>query len=385
MYYYLIAGEASGDLHASNLMKALKKRDPEGGFRFFGGNLMKSVGGTLVRHYRKMAFMGIIPVILNSRTILSNIKYCCRDIDRYDPDMVILIDYPGFNLKIAKYVKEELDIPVYYYIPPKIWAWKKYRIKSLRKYVEQTYCILPFEVDFYKSLDYRVNYVGNPSVDSVHAFREERANKPDNFLETHGLTQKPVMAILPGSRRQELKGNLTTMLSVAAQFPDYHIVIAGAPGMSPEEYNRYTGRFKDSKTDIRIVFGWTYDLLSHSAVALVTSGTATLETALFRVPQVVCYQFSGGKLVNFVFKRFFHVPYISLVNLIAGREVVQELFGAKFRHATIVKELKRIIEDKPYRDKMLAGYDEVITTLGEPGAAERTEDLIYNSFIKLYL
>ncbi|MDR2916215.1 MAG: lipid-A-disaccharide synthase [Tannerella sp.] len=380
MKYYLIAGEASGDLHASNLMSALKVEDPAAEFRYFGGDLMQSVGGTLVKHYREMAYMGIIPVLLNSRTILRNMEMCREDIRVYQPDVVILIDYPGFNLKIAKFVKTELKIPVYYYISPKIWAWKKYRIKSFRKYVDRMFCILPFEVEFFKSLNYPVDYVGNPSVDSVSAFRDAVKEKPDTFLENNKLKDRPILAIVAGSRRAEIKQNLPTMLSVAARFSDFQLVIAGAPGLTPEDY----GRVMDGKYEGEIVYGQTYDLLRHASAALVTSGTATLETALFRVPQVVCYYIAGGKLTNFVFKNFFHVPYISLVNLIAGNEVVQELFGANFSRKKIHAELSRIIEDATYKQKMLEGYDRVISILGEPGASARTAQLIFSSLTTVH-
>jgi lipid-A-disaccharide synthase len=384
MKYYLIAGEASGDLHASNLMTALKKEDPQADFRFFGGDLMQSAGGTLVRHYRDMAYMGIIPVLLHLRTILRNMQLCREDILACRPDAVILIDYPGFNLKIAKFVKTQLDIPVYYYISPKIWAWKKYRIKSFRRYVSRMFCILPFEMDFFKSLDYPVDYVGNPSVDSVSSFRASGINKPDIFRKDNGLTGKPLIAVLAGSRKAEINRNLPVMLSVAEQFAEFQSVIAGAPGLTPEDYEQAAGdklpardrQPTGNSPGTKIIYGQTYDLLEHALVALVTSGTATLETALFRVPQVVCYHVGGGRLVNFIFEHFFHIPYISLVNLIAGEEVVKELFGAKFSHRKIHEELKRILEDPAYRGKMLEGYDRVISLTGKPGASERTAKLI---------
>ena len=376
MKYYLIAGEASGDLHASNLMKAIKKEDAGAEFRFLGGDLMREAGGELVKHYREMAYMGVIQVLLHLRPILRNMRTCREDIRAYNPDVVILVDYPGFNLKIAEYVKTQLKIPVYYYISPKIWAWKKYRIKSFRKYVDRMFCILPFEVDFYKSLDYSVDYVGNPSVDSVSTFRESESHKPDTFIDDNVLTDNPVMAILAGSRKAEIRENLPMMLSVAANFPEYQIVIAGAPGLTPDDYKQH---IKVNNTDVKIVYGQTYNLLQHASVALVTSGTATLETALFRVPQVVCYYWWGGKLVTFIFKHFFHTPYISLVNLISGTTVVQELFGEYFSYKNIHEELKRIIEDDAYRNKMLEGYDRMINLLGEPGASGRAAGLIVGS------
>ena len=374
MKYFLIAGEASGDLHASNLMAALKEKDPEADFRFFGGDLMQAVGGTLVKHYKEMAFMGFIPVLLNLRTILNNMKTCQEDIRKYQPDVVILIDYPGFNLKIAKFVKTVLHLPVYYYISPKIWAWNQYRIKDFRRYVDRMFCILPFETEFFRKLDYSVDYVGNPSVDSVAQNKEKQANRPDTFMADERLPDKPILALLAGSRRQEIKDNLPTMLEVAAAYPDYQPVIAGAPGLEPEYYKQYIGNHP-----AKIVFGKTYDLLQHSRAALVTSGTATLETSLFRVPQVVCYYVVAGPLASFIFRNFFHTKYISLVNLIAGREVVQELFGARFSYQQIHDELGKILHDTAYRQQMLDGYDEIIQMLGKPGASQRTAELIYQS------
>jgi lipid-A-disaccharide synthase len=367
MKYYLIAGEASGDLHASNLMDALKKEDTQAEFRFFGGDLMQAAGGTLVCHYREMAYMGFFPVLLHLRAILRNMRMCRDDIRAYRPDVVILTDYPGFNLRMAKFVKTRLNLPVYYYISPKLWAWKKYRIRSLRRYVDRMFCILPFEPDFFETLHYSVDYVGNPSVDSVSAFRASRRNKPDTFMEANGLAGKPLMAALAGSRKAEIRQNLPMMLSVAEQFPGFRLVVAGAPGLTPADYAQAAG----GRQDVKIVYGQTYDLLEHATVALVTSGTATLETALFRTPQAVCYYTGGGRLVNFIFKRFFQAPYISLVNLIAGEEVVKEFFGADFSCRKICEELKRILENRAYRTRMLEGYARVIFRLGAPGASKR--------------
>lgn len=371
MKYYLIAGEASGDLHASNLMAALKEKDAQAEFRFLGGDLMQAVGGTLVKHYRDMAFMGIIPVLMNLRTILHNMQVCQEDIRSYQPDVVILIDYPGFNLKIAKFVKTQLGIPVHYYISPKIWAWKQYRIKDFRRYVDRMFCILPFETDFFHRLNYSVDYVGNPSVDSVAFYLENQQISKEEFIAKNGLAEKPILAILSGSRKQEIRQNLPTMLKVAAAYPDYQPVIAGAPGIDPSYYQEYMGN-----SSAKIVFGKTYPLLQHSVAALVTSGTATLETALFRVPQVVCYYVTAGPVASFIFKHFFHTKFISLVNLIAGREVVQELFGARFSEETIRHELGLILNNTAYRQRMLTGYDEIIATLGLPGASQRAANLI---------
>ena len=370
MKYYLIAGEASGDLHASNLMRALQAEDAEADFRFLGGDLMQSVGGTLVKHYREMAFMGFIPVLMNLRTILRNMKLCQEDIRQYAPDVVILVDYPGFNLKMAKFVKTVLHLPVHYYISPKIWAWKQYRIKAFRKYVDYIYSILPFEPAFFRKLNYEVDYVGNPSLDSVAGY-QARAVDRVHFLRTNQLEDKPILALVAGSRRQEIRDNLPTMLRVAARFPQFQAVIAGAPGIHPDEYKPFLGG-----NQAKVLFGQTYPLLQHSAVALVTSGTATLETALFRVPQVVRYYVKGGRLVNFVFRHFFHTPYISLVNLIAGREVVQELFGARFSEKNITEELERILTDKAYCMRLLEGYETMLQQLGKPGASARAASLI---------
>ena len=370
MKYYLIAGEASGDLHASNLMRAIKNTDPQADFRFLGGDLMKQVGGTLVKHYREMAFMGFIPVLMNLRTILRNMQVCREDIRQYQPDVVILIDYPGFNLKIAKYVKTVLHIPVHYYISPKIWAWKQYRIKDFRKYVDHLYSILPFEPAFFQRLDYQVDYVGNPSVDSVSNYQQRESVGKSTFFRMNRLADKPILALLAGSRKQEIRDNLPVMLRVAAQFPEYQPIIAGAPGIDPAYYQQYTDG------SVQILFQQTYPLLQHSDAALVTSGTATLETVLFRVPQVVCYYVPAGRLATFIFRHFFHTPYISLVNLISGKEVVQELFGARFSEENITTELKRIIHDKTYRETMLQNYDDMIRILGKPGASARTAELI---------
>jgi lipid-A-disaccharide synthase len=368
MKYYLIAGEASGDLHASNLMKELKAEDPEADFRFLGGDLMQAAGGRLVKHYREMAFMGVGPVLLHLRTILRNMQTCREDIRRYRPDAVILIDYPGFNLKIAKYVKTELKLPVCYYISPKIWAWKQYRIKDFRRYVDRMFCILPFEEDFYRKLDYAVDYVGNPTVDSVAQYREQAHGQGDAFRLGEGLSSdRHIIALLAGSRRQEIKDNLPAMLKVAAAYPGYRPVIAGAPGIDRAYYDIFT-----QGHPAKIVFGKTYPLLHHSEAALVTSGTATLETALFRVPQVVCYRTPLSWLTGFIFRRFFHTPYISLVNLIAGREVVKELFADRFSSKAIQAELEQLLHNPSHRNRMLSGYDEVIRILGKPGASRRT-------------
>ncbi|MDR2626895.1 MAG: lipid-A-disaccharide synthase [Dysgonamonadaceae bacterium] len=371
MKYYLIAGEASGDLHASNLMKALKNVDEKAEFRFFGGDLMQSVGGDLVQHYREMAYMGFIPVLLHVGSIVKNLKRCRNDVKVFRPDVVILVDYPGFNLKIARYVKQQLQIPVYYYISPKIWAWKTYRIRSIRKYVDRMFSILPFEPAFYRKHRYEVDYVGNPTVDAI-AEREFSSESFDDFSRHNSLYGRPMIAILAGSRKQEIKDNLPAMLEAVHRFHGYQPVIAGAPGIEPAYYRTFIVKYPAV-----ILFNQTYRLLQQSTAALVTSGTATLETALFRVPQIVCYRTPVKRVVGFLWKHFFHIRYISLVNLIAGREVVRELFAERFSTDRIVSELDAILNDKLYRQQMLEGYHETARMLGAPGASRRTAALIY--------
>lgn len=365
MKYYLIVGEASGDLHASNLMRALQHEDPQAEFRFFGGDLMKAVGGTCVKHYRELAYMGFIPVLLHLRTIFRNMDFCKKDVEAWQPDVLILVDYPGFNLKIAEYIKRHTQIPVYYYISPKIWAWKEYRIKNIKRDVDELFSILPFEVDFFKKHQYPIHYVGNPCVDAVDDFRKKGQETFSEFVTANGLEDKQIIALLAGSRRQEIKDNLTRMIEAARSFPQYQFVVAGAPGIEPDFYKRYI----DSST--KIVFGQTYRLLQQAEAALVTSGTATLETALFRVPQVVCYYISVGKLVSFLRRHILKVKYISLVNLIADREVVTELVADGMTVSNIKKELAKIISGGNGRSRMLSEYDRLIGILGEPGASER--------------
>ena len=372
MRYFLVAGEASGDLHGSNLMAALKEQDADAEFCYFGGDLMQAQGGRLIKHYRELAFMGFIPVLLNLRTILRNMKMCREEIIRFQPDVLILIDYPGFNLKIAKYIKTHTRIPVYYYISPKVWAWKEYRVKSFKKYVDKMLSILPFEVDFYKKHNYHIDYVGNPVVDAVAKFREE--NKGDTFgkfISDNNLEDKPIIALLAGSRRQEIKDNLPAMLETTKDFSSYQLVIAGAPGLEPEYYQKYIG-----DNPCKIIFGQTYRLLEYAKAALVTSGTATLETALFRVPQVVCYRTPIPSVVYWVFKHILHTKYISLVNLIADKVVVQELFSKFFTLDNIRNEVDKLLHNDVYKGKMLSDYDEIINILGKPGASARAARII---------
>lgn len=320
MKYYLIVGEASGDLHASRLMASLRQYDPAAEFRFFGGDLMSAVGGERVRHYKDLAYMGFVPVLLHLRTIFRNMKWCKEDIVAWRPDVVILVDYPGFNLDIARYVHKHTQIPVYYYISPKIWAWKEWRIKAIRRDVKELFSILPFEVPFYQKHQYPIHYVGNPTAEEVMQFRRDYSESREAFLARHALSEKPIIALLAGSRKQEIKDNLPAMIEAARHFEDYQMVVAGAPSISRDYYNKVLG-----KQQVPIVDNETYALLTHSVAALVTSGTATLETCLLGVPQVVCYKTPVPKLVRFGFNHVLKVKYISLVNLVADAEVVKEL------------------------------------------------------------
>lgn len=370
MKYYIIAGEASGDLHAANLMEALKKQDPGAEFRCFGGDLMAAQGGVLVKHYRDMAFMGFIAVLSNLDKVLANLKLCKKDIQAYRPDVMILVDYPGFNMKIAKFAKTKLDIPVYYYISPKIWAWKEYRIKSIKRYVDKMLCILPFEVPFYKKHRYAVDYVGNPTVDEL-AVRPYADESFETFVRDNHLPEKPIIALLAGSRQREILHNLPGMIEAASAFKEYQLVVAGAPGIEPEFYNDV---IKDHP--VSVVSGKTYRLLQQSRAALVTSGTATLETAVLKVPQVVCYQMPGGKFTYMFFSRLLNVRYVSLVNLIADKEVVKELVAHLFSVRNMQAELSRLLYDPVARKQMEEGYDTVLEKLGEPGAAAHAARII---------
>jgi len=334
--------------------------------------LMQAEGGVLVKHYRELAFMGVIPVALNLKTILNNLRYCKNDLLAYQPDVVILIDYPGFNLKIAQFVKTQTAIPVFYYISPKLWAWKSGRIKAIRKYVDRMLCIFPFEVPFYERQHYPVVYVGNPTVDVIAA-QKNTGETFEDFTHRNQLSQKPIIALLPGSRKQEIKDNLPFMLSAASAFPDFQLVIGGAPGILPDFYQTFLKIHPAT-----IVFDQTYNLLQQSKAALVTSGTATLETALFRIPQVVCYRTKFKRLSSFIWKHFFKVKYISLVNLIADKPLVRELFNMDFSEENIRHELSELLYNTTYIDSMQAGYDEVIERLGATGASDRAAQVIKN-------
>ena len=371
MKYYLIVGEASGDLHASHLMRSLKEIDNDADFRFFGGDLMTAVGGTRVRHYRDLAYMGLIPVLLHLPTILKNMKFCKQDIQSWQPDCVILVDYPGFNLKIAEYVKTRTNIPVYYYISPKIWAWKEHRIKNIRRDVDELFSILPFEVDFFeKKHHYPIHYVGNPTADEVREFLNPASDiSPSSLLPPH--SSKKIIALLAGSRRQEIKDNLPTMIeAVKPLMTDYRVILAGAPGIDADYYAAFI-----KESGVEVVYNETYPLLAKTHAALVTSGTATLEAALFNVPQVVCYKLPLPKIAPYVRKRLIKVKYVSLVNLIADREVVTEVLDEGYTAFNIRLELERILSG-PGRDRMLEGYAEVSRRLGSQKAPDNAAKLI---------
>ena len=382
MKYYLIAGEASGDLHASRLMQALKQQDAEAQFRFFGGDLMTAVGGERVRHYRELAYMGFVPVLMHLPTILRNMKMCKQDISQWKPDVVILIDYPGFNLKIAQYVKAHRICPVYYYISPKIWAWKEYRIKNIKRDVDELFSILPFEVAFFEQKHhYPIHYVGNPTAQEV---REFLANEKLEVFD-HGTKRpkvergnekwdKPVIALLAGSRKQEIKDNLPAMIQATAHMAEsYDLVLAGAPSIEPAYYAQFL-----EGSAVRLVMNETYPLLAHATAALVTSGTATLETCMFRVPQVVCYETPLPQLIGFLKRHFIKVKYVSLVNLIANREVVRELVAETFSVDNIRCELEAILPNGAKRQQMLSDYEEVHRLLGESKAADEAARQMIN-------
>lgn len=365
MKYYIIAGEASGDLHGSNLMKALYKEDLNADIRFWGGDLMQNVGGTLVKHYRELAFMGFAEVILNLKTILNNIKICKADIEQFNPDVIIFIDYPGFNMRIAKWAKLK-GIKTHYYIAPQIWAWKENRIKAVKRDFDKLFVILPFEKDFFEIKHYfPVEFVGHPLIDAIH--NQVKTNEV-SFRKENNLDERPIIAILPGSRKQEIAKMLTVMLSIVTDFPTYQFVIAGAPS---QEYHFYTP-FLTTK-NVKFVSNKTYDLLSIATAAMVTSGTATLETALFKVPEVVCYKGSWASYQ--IAKRIITLKYISLVNLIMDEEVVTELIQEKCNTENLKTSLSKLLQAK-HRKALLEKYDALETKLGGIGASEKTAKLI---------
>ena len=372
MKYYLIVGEASGDLHASHLMASLRKEDAQADFRFFGGDMMAAVGGTCVKHYKELAYMGFVPVLLHLRTIFKNMSMCKQDILNWQPDVVILVDYPGFNLKIAKFVHEQTNIPVYYYISPKIWAWKEWRIKEIKRNVNELFSILPFEVPFFEEKHhYPIHYVGNPTADEVRLFKDNYHETFEQFITRNNLENKPIIALLAGSRKQEIKDNLPAMIEAARDLSDYQLVLAGAPSIDDDYYAKYI-----QGTRVRLVHQDTFALLSHATSALVTSGTATLETALFNVPQVVCYETPLPHLIRFCFNHIIKVKYISLVNLIADKEIVKELLADKFKVSLIKDELVKLLPGNPSRQKMLDEYQEVRRALGDSIAPDNAARLM---------
>ncbi|MCD8211330.1 MAG: lipid-A-disaccharide synthase [Prevotella sp.] len=363
MKYYIIVGEASGDLHASHLMAYLKKYDKDAQFRFIGGDMMAKEGGTQLKHYKDLAYMGIVPVLLHLRTIFSMMSFCKKDILSFDPSVVILVDYPGFNLKVAKFVKTKTQIPVYYYISPKIWAWKEYRIKNIKRDVAELFSILPFEVPFYeKKHGYPVHYIGNPTAEEILDFKQKYSETWEEFCSSNNLSSKKhIIALLSGSRKQEIKDNLPAMIEAASRYTDnYQLVIAGAPAIAKEYYEKFIlGK------PVKIIYDKTYSLLANSYAALVTSGTATLETGLFGVPQVVCYETPIPKVIALARKILIKVKYISLINLIADKEIVKELVADTFTVENIADELGKIITEGEFRDKIIEGYKEVSKALGD--------------------
>lgn len=364
----MIVGEASGDLHASRLMRSLRQYDAKAEFRFFGGDLMKAEGGTLVRHYRDLAYMGFIPVLLHLPTIFKNMSFCKRDIVAWKADVVILVDYPGFNLDIAKFLHKNTSIPVYYYISPKIWAWKEWRVKSIKRDVSEMFSILPFEVAFYERRHhYPIHYVGNPTAEEVRTFKDGYSETKEEFCRRNGLEpSKPIIALLAGSRKQEIKDNLPAMLaSVKAVAADYQCVLACAPSIDDSYYRKVIGQ-----GSVLMVHDDTYPLLAHSTAALVTSGTATLETALLDVPQVVCYETPLPKIIRWGFNHVIKCDYISLVNLVADKEVVPELFADRFSVDNIKRHLLALLPGTADREKMLAGYEIVRQRLGTESAPD---------------
>lgn len=374
MKYYIIAGEASGDLHASNLMQELKKRDPEADFRVWGGDLMAAQGGTLVRHYRDTAYMGAWEVLMNLRSIFKNLHYCREDILRYVPDVVILVDYPGFNMRIARFAHSQ-GFRVFYYISPKIWAWNRGRVRRIRKYVDKMFTILPFETDFFARYNVPVAYSGNPLLDAIHN-RSHKDEPRQQFLERHNLPDLPIVAVLAGSRRQEIDRLLPDMLSMMQHFPDHQFIIAGAPSYSETDYAGYM----PSKGHVKVIFDETYAILQQARAAMVTSGTATLEAALLDCPQVVCYKMWGGKFTHFMARKvIIQVPYISLVNLIVDRELVKELFQNEMTRENLKCELEDLLFDDAVRQNIFSGYRELREIMGGPGCSEKTARLMLES------
>lgn len=374
MKYYIIAGEASGDLHASNLMRELKRVDNQAYFRVWGGDLMQAQGGELVKHYRETAFMGFLTVLRNIGSIRRNFQLCEADLLDYAPDVLILVDYPGFNLRMARFAKEH-GIKVFYYISPKIWAWKQSRVKKIKRYVDRMFTIFPFETEFYKQFDYPVYFGGNPLLDALDN-RPRKGESFNEFVQRNSLDQRPLVAILAGSRKQEIERILPTMLEVVDEFPQYQFVVAAAPSIDESYYKSLIG-----DKSVATVYSQTYELLQQSRAALVTSGTATLETALLRIPQVVCYRMSGGRLAYDLGKKLLKVRYISLVNLVMDKEVVKELIQQNMNAKQIKHELDALLHDKVYRNEMLEQYDILKGKLGGVGASKRFATMMYQELL----
>ncbi|MBP5666589.1 MAG: lipid-A-disaccharide synthase [Salinivirgaceae bacterium] len=372
MRYYLIAGEASGDLHGSNLVRELKLQDPQAQFRFFGGDLMAAQAGVPpVKHYSEMAFMGFVRVLMNLRKIGRNMEQCKAEIIDFKPDVVILIDFAGFNLRIAEFAKS-LGLKTVFYISPKIWAWKQNRIKKIKKYIDKMLTILPFETEFYARFDYPVEYVGNPILDAIDEFRANDSQTESDFRKSNGLTDKPIIGLLAGSRKQEVDFMLPVMIEVSRQFPEYQFVISGAPGLDRDYYTKVIG----VDCNIPIVFGQTYNLLKFSRAALVTSGTATLETALFGVPEAVLYRISAPDFLYRIGRKLLKVKWISLANLIVGREIIRELVQMDCNPRTIADELRKILDDKQYDAEFQRNYAELRQRMGSAGASQRAAQAV---------
>jgi lipid-A-disaccharide synthase len=374
MKYYIIAGEASGDLHASNLMRELKALDSSAEFRFWGGDLMARQGGTMVKHYRDTAYMGVWEVVTNLKSIFRNLEDCKEDVLRYHPDVVILVDYPGFNLRIARFSHEQ-GLKVFYYISPKIWAWNKGRVNRIRKWVDKMFTILPFETDFYAKYNVPVAYSGNPLLDAIDT-REYKDEPRSAFIERHDLPDKPIVAVLPGSRFQEIDRIMPDMMKMVRKFPDHQFIVAGAPSFGAVDYQQYV----PGENTVKVIFDETYALLQQARAAMVTSGTATLEAALLDCPQVVCYKMWGGAVTDFMAKKvIIQVPFISLVNLIMNREVVTELFQNDMTKENLIRELRNLLCDEGVRNKMLSDYNELHQVMGGPGSSKKTARLMWET------
>ena len=368
MKYYFIAGEASGDLHASNLIRSLFRLDKGARARGFGGELMGQAGMELIKHYREMAFMGFIPVLFNLSTIKNNFRICEQDLLTFCPDVLILVDYPGFNLRMARFAREH-GIRVFYYISPKIWAWKSYRIKKIKAYVNEMFTIFPFETDFYRQFNYPVNYVGNPVLDAVREKLPVRT-KEQFFAENH-LPAKPVIAVLPGSRLQEIRSLLPRMLDAVCPVKSHQVIITVAPNIEDNVYTDLVNGY-----EVTLLHGKTYDVLSQADVAVLASGTVSLEAGVIRCPQVVCYRMAGGALFFKIAQIVLKIKWVSLVNLILQRSAVRELLQHRCQVKNIREEVNRILFDRSYRDKIEADYDELVDLLGAPGASDRAASMM---------